>query len=143
MTARDPTSEFEQDGGDEGEGFDAQKLKEFLGFAWRTRLRRPKLVSVRSSSRTRCPSACISAVNASAAAAGPAQGSLDTSDLRTREGPLEPHSAAVGPAKTLGGDSRLDARTASIDLKRTLLWSVLIVGVAALGTMAWKLARSL
>jgi hypothetical protein len=81
--------------------------------------------------------------NASAAAAGPAQGSLDTSDLRTREGPLEPHSAAVGPAKTLGGDSRLDARTASIDLKRTLLWSVLIVGVAALGTMAWKLARSL
>jgi uncharacterized protein involved in exopolysaccharide biosynthesis len=44
MTGRDPTSEFEQDGGDEGEGFDAQQLKEFLGFAWRTRLRRPKLV---------------------------------------------------------------------------------------------------
>jgi uncharacterized protein involved in exopolysaccharide biosynthesis len=44
MTGRDPTSEFEQDGGDEGEGFDAQQFKELLGFAWRSRLRRPKLV---------------------------------------------------------------------------------------------------
>ncbi len=44
MTGRDPTSEFEQEGGDEGEGFDAQQLKELLGFVWRTRLRRPKLV---------------------------------------------------------------------------------------------------
>ncbi len=44
MTGRDPTSEFEQDGGDEGEGFDAQQIKELLGFAWRSRLRRPKLV---------------------------------------------------------------------------------------------------
>jgi uncharacterized protein involved in exopolysaccharide biosynthesis len=44
MTGRDPTSEFEQDDGDEGEGFDAQQFKELLGFAWRSRLRRPKLV---------------------------------------------------------------------------------------------------
>jgi uncharacterized protein involved in exopolysaccharide biosynthesis len=44
MTGRDPISEFEQESGEEGEGFDAQQLKEIVGFAWRTRRRRPKLV---------------------------------------------------------------------------------------------------
>jgi uncharacterized protein involved in exopolysaccharide biosynthesis len=44
MTSRDPGSEFEQEGGEEGEGLDAQQVKEILGFAWRSRRRRPRLV---------------------------------------------------------------------------------------------------
>jgi uncharacterized protein involved in exopolysaccharide biosynthesis len=44
MAGRDPNLDYEQDGeGEEGGGFDVQQLKEVVGFAWRTRRRRPKL----------------------------------------------------------------------------------------------------
>jgi uncharacterized protein involved in exopolysaccharide biosynthesis len=43
MAGRDPNPEFEQDG-DEGGGFDAEQVKELVGFVWRSRRRRPKLV---------------------------------------------------------------------------------------------------
>jgi uncharacterized protein involved in exopolysaccharide biosynthesis len=43
MAGRDPNPEFEQEG-DEGGGFDAEQVKELVGFFWRSRRRRPKLV---------------------------------------------------------------------------------------------------
>ncbi len=45
-----------------------------------------------------------------------------------------------GNAQALGGDARLSK---PIDSKRLLLWSTLVLGVAMLGWMAWRLSREL
>jgi hypothetical protein len=81
--------------------------------------------------------------NASASPVPPSRLALDAGSLSTRDGPIEAHPAALGAARTLGGNARLKAGAPPIDLKRWILWSVLVVGVCALGTMAWKLARGL
>jgi hypothetical protein len=49
-------------------------------------------------------------------------------------------SAQAGNIQALGGAARLSK---PIDAKRLLLWSTLILGVAMLGWMAWRLSRQL
>jgi Protein of unknown function (DUF3999) len=46
--------------------------------------------------------------------------------------------ATLGAAVTLGGAPRLRA---AADYKKWILWAVLVLGVAALGLMAYRLAR--
>jgi hypothetical protein len=81
--------------------------------------------------------------NAAASVPAPGRLGLDAGSLRTPDGPIEAHPAALGAARALGGEARLKAGAPPIDRQRWLLWSVLVAGVGALGTMAWRLARSL
>jgi len=66
-----------------------------------------------------------------------AKGAFDASDHR-----LQPVAVTVGPTVELGGPARLAARANSNAWKRAVLWAVLILGVAILGAMAWRLAHS-
>ncbi len=54
---------------------------------------------------------------------------------------LEPQPVAVGAPVVFGGTERLVPPVPAPDWKRWLLWAVLVLGVAALGAMALRLAR--
>ena len=56
--------------------------------------------------------------------------------------PLEPRPARLGAEKVIGGELQLKPPVLEPDWRRWVLWSVLILGVAALATMAWRLSRS-
>jgi hypothetical protein len=49
-------------------------------------------------------------------------------------------AATLGSRNVLGGDGRIAAVGSRLD-KRTVLWAVLVMAVAALGAMAARLAR--
>ena len=52
-------------------------------------------------------------------------------------------TARIGAARTLGGPSNLDPAPPPLPWQQILLWGVLVLGVAALGIMAWRLWRQL
>jgi hypothetical protein len=56
---------------------------------------------------------------------------------------LAPQSAILEAPRVLGGESRLHSPPLPTDWKRWVLWSVLIIGVSALGLMAWRLSHTL
>lgn len=56
---------------------------------------------------------------------------------------LQPGSATLESAQLLGGPTRLVPAAASPNWKRWVLWTVLLLGVGVLGSMAWTLLRSL
>jgi hypothetical protein len=49
-------------------------------------------------------------------------------------------TATLGPRNALGGEARISVASVLLD-KRTLLWAVLVIAVAALAVMARRLAR--
>lgn len=51
--------------------------------------------------------------------------------------------AHAGEMITLGGKERLQAPPAPFPWQRVLLWSVLVIGVFVLGTMAWRLGKQM
>jgi len=63
--------------------------------------------------------------------------------LRTAGRPLEPVRAVLGPPAELGGPDRLVPQVPPPDWKRWLLWGVLVLGVAMLARMAYRLAKNL
>lgn len=50
---------------------------------------------------------------------------------------------SVGPPTLLGGAQRLIPPKPELKWKRLILWTVLVLGVLLLGSMAWKLSREL
>jgi hypothetical protein len=54
-----------------------------------------------------------------------------------------PSPATLGVSQVLGGVQRLRPAPPTPDWKRWILWAVLVMGVAALGSMAWKLSKSM
>jgi hypothetical protein len=56
---------------------------------------------------------------------------------------LEPTRAALGAARTLGGDAALRPPPAPLPVKTYVLWAVLIAGVALLATLAIRLVRGM
>jgi hypothetical protein len=56
---------------------------------------------------------------------------------------FEPDRAMLTAAEVLGGAQRLKPAPPTHDWKRWILWSVLALGVAALGSMAWKLSKTM
>jgi len=51
--------------------------------------------------------------------------------------------AHAGKMITLGGNERLQTPPAPFPWQRVLLWSVLVIGVFVLGTMAWRLGKQM
>ena len=85
----------------------------------------------------------VLAFGAHAAAAG--QGQINTLLAHIDE---ETSDTFVGEAQageiiTLGGRERLQALPSPFPWQRVLLWSVLVIGVFVLGTMAWRLGKQM
>jgi hypothetical protein len=66
---------------------------------------------------------------------------IGTSDPARRR--FVPNPATLEATHVLGGVQRLRPVTPTPDWKRWILWAVLVMGVAALGSMAWKLSKSM
>ncbi len=62
-------------------------------------------------------------------------------DLSQLPNSLEIAPATLGPAQVTGGEGRLIAKPAPFPRTRVLLWSVLLLAVATLASMAYRLAR--
>jgi hypothetical protein len=85
----------------------------------------------------------ILAFGAHEAAAGQGQinallGRIDEEESDTFVG-----EARVGELITLGGKEKLQVPPAVFPWQRVLLWSVLVIGVLVLGTMAWRLGKQM
>ncbi|MEN8206025.1 MAG: DUF3999 domain-containing protein [Pseudomonadota bacterium] len=77
--------------------------------------------------------------------AAPGQGQINTLLARIDE---EESDAFIGEARagdmiTLGGKDRLQAPPTPFPWQQVLLWSVLVIGVFVLGTMAWRLGKQM
>jgi Protein of unknown function (DUF3999) len=82
--------------------------------------------------------------NTTATALAVPQSSLvaTTADASPGEAVL-PQATSLDSPVVSGGDGRLVPVAPGIDMKRLLLWLVLILGVGVLGAMTWKLSRKL
>jgi hypothetical protein len=72
---------------------------------------------------------------------GNASASRAEADLSHLPNSLEIASATLGPAQVSGGTARLIAKPAPVPRMRIALWSVLLLAVAVLGWMAYRVAR--
>ena len=61
----------------------------------------------------------------------------------TTAGHLQPGHASLEPAQVLGDPTTLKSAVPAADWKRWTLWTVLVLGVGVLASMAWKLSKSI